>query len=540
MEHPDKKRATASAAAGGGKPEATRGFCPGGEGLQGGPLLREGHFNLAFASSGMGTFDWDISNDVRHFDEAFMHLAGLDPLRFSGSAEEFYSMIHPADRDYVRDSLARALQRGIYETEFRSVWPDGSLHHIAAQGKVTLDAQGQPSRLNGVAWDITQRKLDEEERRRFDERLNRTRALEALGVLVAGVAHNMNNVLAVIMGTASLRERAGAEGPDLEAYQTIGKVCRRGRDVVRSLIQFSRPTLSGQVPLALHPLVQEVAVLLENTTRNRVRIETVLAEEPLWIHGDAGSFNLALVNLCFNALEAMPEGGTLTLRTATAGADGVEVSVEDTGCGMDEDIMKHMLEPFFTTKDSSSGAGLGLSMVYGVIKAHGGTIAFTSRQGQGTEATIRLPRIPAPDRGAKAGGPERPHRVSRVLLVDDDEDVRFLMVRMLRKAGVDHVEAVESGAAALASLGSGELPDLVILDQNMPGMTGTQAMELIRERHPDLAILFSSGQPDLETCACLRQPRVGVISKPFTMAEIQARLEAFQSLGGVEDAPGLR
>jgi len=531
MEQPGKKGATESSAMGPEKPGVLQCFSQGAGGVQGLPLLREGHLNLAFSSSGMGTFDWDISIDVRHFDEAFLRLIGLDPLHFSGSAQEFYSVIHPADRDYVRDSLARALQRGTYETEFRAVWPDCSLHHIAAQGKVTLDARGEPSRLNGVAWDITQRKLEEEERRRFDERLNRTRALEALGVLVAGVAHNMNNVLAVILGTASLRERAGAGGLDLEAYQTIGKVCRRGREVVRSLIQFSRPTLSGQVPLALHPLVQEVAVLLENTTRNRVRIETAFAEEALWIHGDAGSFNLALVNLCFNALEAMPEGGTLTLRTAAAGADGVEVSVEDTGCGMDEDVMKHMLEPFFTTKDSSSGSGLGLSMVYGVIKAHGGSIAFSSRQGQGTEATIRLPRIPAPDPGTKAGDPQRPLRVSRVLLVDDDEDVRFLMARMLRKAGVDHVEAVEGGAAALASLGSGELPDLVILDQNMPGMTGTQAMALIRERHPDLPILFASGQPDLETWACLKQPRVGVISKPFTVAEIQARLEAFQSPG---------
>jgi len=493
--------------------------------------LAEERLALALSACGMGTFDWDIIRDVRHFDAAFHRLVGLPQEPFKGSEQEFYRVIHPEDRDRVRASLPRAVRDGHYETEYRAVRPDGSIRHIAARGKVVLDPQGRPARLNGVAWDITERKQAEEDLRRFEERAHRAQALEALGVLVAGVAHNLNNVLAVILGTASLREVLTADSADLDAYRTIGKVCQRGREVVKSLIQFSQPTLAVHAPFELHGVIREVAVLLENTTRNRVRIVQALADEPLWIHGEAGSFNLALVNLCFNAMEAMPGGGTLALRTAADGAGWVEVSVEDNGRGMTEEVRAHMLEPFFTTKDASSGAGLGLSMVYGVIKAHGGTVDIASQPGQGTSVKLRLPRIPAPGRCEPARAPGPAHGLGRVLLVDDEEDVRFLMARLLRKAGVAQVETAAGGAEALARLCAEPLPDVVILDQNMPGMTGIQAMARIRALHPDLPILFSSGQPGIADWDCLKRPRTGVISKPFTIEEIQEALALLAGKG---------
>ena len=490
---------------------------------------------LALASAGMGSFEWDIPRERRYFDAAFHRLMGLDPESFDGTREAFYAAIHPEDRDQVSASLHRALETGEYETECRAVWPDGSVHHIAARGRVYLDPQGRPDRLRGIGWDITRQKLAEEallrerrkadsERRRYQERLHRTQALEALGVLVAGVAHTLNNVLAVIMGTASLREQLATQEADLQAYRNIGKACRRGRDVVKSLIQFSQPTLSAQAPFELHGLIREVAVLLEHTTRNRVRIQADLDPQPVWVHGDAGSINLVLVNLCFNAMEAMPHGGTLTLATGLPAAGWVEVRVEDDGQGMTGEVLGRALEPFFTTKDASSGAGLGLSMAYGVVKAHGGTLDISSQPGAGTSVKVRLPRIPAPEPGEPERAQAPAHQLREILLVDDEEDVRFLMGRMLRKAGVPEVETAAGGAEALARLGSGSLPDLVILDQNMPGMSGAETMERIRSRFPDLPILFSSGQPDLENWERLRQPGVAVIAKPFTLEEIQAKL----------------
>jgi PAS domain S-box-containing protein len=495
--------------------------------------LIEERLNLALAASGMGTFDWDIPRDRRHFDAAFHRLVGLEADALDGGEAGFYRVIHPDDRAFVRASLARAQATGDFETEYRVIWPDGSVHHIAAKGRVLQDAQGQPLRLNGVAWDITGRIQAEADQRRFEERAHRAQAMEALGNLVAGVAHILNNVLAVALGTASLGEAQATQSEhaaDLEAYRTIGKVCQRGKEVVQSLIQFSQPTLAGQAPFDLQAVVREVVVLLGNTTRKHIRIVEALAETPMWVHGTAGSLNLALVNLCFNALEAMPDGGTLTLRTADPGDGRVEVYVEDTGRGMTEAVRQHMLEPFFTTKDKSIGAGLGLSMVYGVVKAHQGTLEISSRPGEGTSVQLRFPRIPDPALvepsrlGAQAA--QAPAcGLGRVLLVDDEDDVLVLVRRMLDRAGVAQVVTARRGEEALELLEAGLLPDLVILDQNMPGMTGVQAMTRIRALHPALPILFSSGQPDLAGWTCLRQGGVAVLSKPFTINEFREALD---------------
>ena len=485
--------------------------------------------SLATRSANLGTFDWDIPRDTRYFDETFHRLVGLDPERFDGSVQAFYRAIHPDDVEQVRSSLPRALAQGEYETEYRAVWPDGSTHHIAARGRVTLDDQGRPARLNGVIWDISAQKEAEAERRRYQERTVQAQKLEALGVMVAGIAHNLNTVLAVILGTVSLGGPGPGDALDPEACRRIAEACRRGRTVVKSLVQFSKPTLSTREPFELGPLMEEVRVLLENTTQNRVRVVTGLEGGPSWIQGDAGSINLALVSLCFNSVEAMPGGGVLTLRAAADG-DWVDLSVEDDGRGMPPEVLERAMEPFFTTKDASSGAGLGLSTVYGVIRAHGGTMVMASQPGRGTMVTLRLPRIPAPVRGGTAAPPPLSTCPRRVLLVDDEEDVRLLMSRMLTKAGVREVRTAAGGEEALADLRSGPLPDLVVLDQNMPGMTGLQTMVRMRELAPDLPILFSSGQPDLEEWECLRMPGVGAISKPFSLAEIQAKLAQFSGV----------
>jgi CheY-like chemotaxis protein len=233
------------------------------------------------------------------------------------------------------------------------------------------------------------------------------------------------------------------------------------------------------------------------------------------------------VNLCINAMDAMPNGGTLTFRTGILEGGWVEVSVEDNGAGMAPEVLAHALEPFYTTKEVGKGTGLGLSMTYGVVKAHGGTIDLSSQEGHGTSVKIRFPRVPAPTQSAAFNAPALPLGAMKVFLVDDEEDVRFLMTRMLKKAGVSQVKTYPGGKDVLEDLRSGELPDLVILDQNMPGMNGTQTLERIRRLHPELPILISSGQPDIEELDCFKRPKVAVISKPFNLEEIQAKLVEF-------------
>jgi PAS domain S-box-containing protein len=220
----------------------------------------------------------------------------------------------------------------------------------------------------------------------------------------------------------------------------------------------------------------------------------------------------------------------------------VEVTVRDTGTGMSPEVLAQAMDPFFTTKPPGQGTGLGLSSAQAVARAHGGSLVLRSAPGQGTTAILRLPGIRAPEPAARtpepasgipaAGGPP-----GHVVLVDDDEDVRILTARLLSRSGVERVETFGSGEAFLAQLDAGPAPTLVVLDQNMPGLTGDQVLARIRAGHPRLPVLISSGQPDLENWSAFRQPFTRVISKPFTLGEIQAKLAELAQAGWDLPAP---
>ncbi len=209
---------------------------------------------------------------------------------------------------------------------------------------------GKQHMLISMVTDITELKRKEEHDRLLGAQLQQAHKMESLGALVAGVSHNINNVLAIIMGTASLREQSAIDPSDVKAYKTIGRACARGRDVVRSLVQFAKPTISNQAPFELHMLIQELCTLLENTTSNRIKIIETFVDEPLWINGDAGTFNHALLNLSINSIDAMPNGGTLTFETSILKGNWVEVSVEDDGEGIAHDILAKVMEPFLALR----------------------------------------------------------------------------------------------------------------------------------------------------------------------------------------------
>ena len=488
----------------------------------------ENRYSAALNAIEDGLWDWHVSTGDAFFSASYYAMLGYDDVEFPACYEEWRKLVHPDDLERVEQGLRLSLAslQG-FSLDLRMKMKSGEWRWVSTRGKtIETDASGKTLRMVGTLTNLTAWKQAEEERRQLQERVSQAQKLEALGVLVAGVAHNFNNVLAAIMAGASAREILARDTKDQETYALINKACKRGRDVVKSLIQFAKPTLSTQMPLELHALITELRVLLENTTQDRIQILEAFAGEPVWVNGDGGSLSHALMNLCLNALDAMPNGGDLILRTFLPQPGWVEVSIEDNGEGMSPDILAHVTEPFFTTKEVGKGTGLGLSMTHGVVKAHGGTLGIVSVPGQGTTVKLRLPRIPAP---GSTPSPERPLSSQgslNVLLVDDDEDVRFLMARMLKNAG-HRVQSLASGEGALRSLGAGPLPDLIILDQNMPGMSGVQTLEKIRALRSDVPILISSGQPDIEEWACFKQPKVGVISKPFEMEELLVKMAQF-------------
>ncbi len=387
-----------------------------------------------------------------------------------------------------------------------------------------------PARLVVSHLDITGLRQAEEVRLQLERQLQRSQKMESLGSLAGGVAHDMNNVLGSILGMASMhQELHPADSPAQQAFSIIARACQRGGGLVRRLLDFARQDLTENKVVDLNILIQEEVQLLERTTLGRVQCITELAPDLPFIRGDSSALVHAVMNLCLNAVDAMPEGGELHLRTRPGSPGWVELEVEDTGTGMPLEVLERAMDPFFTTKPPDKGTGLGLSIVYSTVNAHQGTMELHSEPGQGTRVTLRFPTIDftatedvLPPKGV-SGGFCRP---MDVLLVDDDELIRATLEPVIRCLG-HRVTLASSGESALEFLAAGRVPQVVILDMNMPGLGGQGTLLLLRDRHPDLPVLLATGRVDQTALDLARTyPGVTLVPKPFSMRDLKEHLDA--------------
>jgi PAS domain S-box-containing protein len=397
-----------------------------------------------------------------------------------------------------------------------------------------LGARGEIIGAIGVVSDISEVRRAEQQQRKLEADLQQTQKLESLGSLAGGVAHDMNNVLAAIQAIAqTLQLTHAADAGLLEALGTIEKASTRGRDLVRGLTNFARKDLKEVQVLDLNALVREEMEILRRTTLQKVDLALELDEAQPQVRGERSSLVSALMNLCVNALEAMPEGGQLTLRTRCLAADQVELSVVDSGQGMAPEVLARAMEPFYTTKPVGQGTGLGLAMVYTTAKAHGGSVAIRSEPGRGTRVILQLPLLAAgPDPAALAEAePARSGRL-RILQVDDDELILASVPLMIEAFG-HRVSTATGGREALALLAGGLQADLLILDLNMPGMNGEETLREVRRLRPRLPVLLATGFLDAGTEAILQRDGLAwSIAKPFSMAELEAMFhEIAQAVG---------
>jgi len=397
---------------------------------------------------------------------------------------------------------------------------DGS--EFPAEVSARVISLGEESLALHFIRDITERKS-------LEARLQQSQKLESLGSLAGGVAHDMNNVLGAILGLASARrEGLDAADPMAASLDTIAAACVRGREVVRSLLYFARKDLAEPRPLDLNVLVRDMVQLLGFTTLKRVSLEMDLHEPLNRIVGDGGALSHALMNLCVNALDAMPGKGALRLATANLAGGGARVTVRDTGEGMPEVVLARAVEPFYTTKPLGKGTGLGLAMVSSTMRAHGGTLDIQSRPGHGTEVTLTFP-CPAGEPQALASNPAAPRPAQggllNILVVDDDELIRESLVPMLEILG-HSAQAAAGGLEAVAMFEGGLAVDLVILDMNMPGINGAETLTRIKALRPGQAVLMSSGFNDTEVNGLVSQHAgVHCIQKPFSMNELRRKLD---------------
>ncbi|WP_306602289.1 hybrid sensor histidine kinase/response regulator [Geothrix sp. 21YS21S-2] len=358
--------------------------------------------------------------------------------------------------------------------------------------------------------------------------LVQSQKMESLGFLAGGVAHDMNNVLGAILTLASVNlEVHEADSATHRAFETIVKAAERGTNVVKGLLSFARAGVVENRLLNLNDVVREEIKLLERTTLVKVRFELDLDPALRPMKGDAGSFAQVFMNLCINAMDAMPENGTLVLRTRNLPEQRIEAVVEDNGSGMTREVLDRALDPFFTTKGVGKGTGLGLSMVYSTVKAHHGQLELQSEPGRGTRVRMTFPACApaasAPVDGAEpraaAAGP-----VLDVLLVEDDEFMMSTLQNVLEYLGHTFTAAA-CGEEALARLGEGYRPDVVILDMNMPGLGGAGTLPRLRALCPGIPVLLATGRTDqdaLDLVAAYDQ--VTLMAKPFGIEELRYNL----------------
>ena len=467
--------------------------------------------------------------------------------------QTFLDMLGLATASLQGASLADLLEapgREIFLARYRAIFrdPQGKTLdlQLKRQGGAALDIrltgrrevggllEGSEAHLLAAVADVgaelkaeRERQGLEEQRALLEAQLHQTQKLESLGSLAGGVAHDMNNVLAAIQALGTVHCLQAPEGSDLRhGLETIIRACERGGVLVKGLLGFARKHLDQEQVLDLNALVREEAALLERTTFQRVRLDLDLEEPLVPVRGDPAALSHALLNLCVNAVDAMPAGGVLTLRTRNQAFTKVVLEVQDSGAGMAKAVLEKAMDPFFTTKPQGQGTGLGLAIVYGTVLAHGGTLELESTLGEGTLARISLPAClealePQPMAGMNPGR----EKALRVLLVDDDELLQVTWSQLMGFMGME-ATVVESGEHALAKLEAGLGVDVVVLDWNMPGLGGAGTLPRLRALRPGLPVIIATGATDADALAMpLALAGVQRIAKPFTFEELEAALD---------------
>jgi signal transduction histidine kinase/ActR/RegA family two-component response regulator len=397
--------------------------------------------------------------------------------------------------------------------------------------------------VSAVKFELSQRLRAETEGEKLREQLLHAQKMDAVGRLAGGVAHDMNNMLTSITTVGELLLEDGRlDDVGRDDVKSILGAARRGAALTRNLLAFSRRGKYASDVLDAGGLIDGARHLLAPTLPAEIELEVDLQDGDARVEGDANQLVQAIVNLCINAADAMPDGGVIRVRTALVKLEGSEahrravapgeylaLSVHDTGAGMDSETRRLAFDPFFTTKPEATTSGLGLAMVYGTARNHGGSAEVESRVGDGTTVTLHLPCV-AEGRGVESVAPpsgRRPDLSERtVLLVDDEPSVRAAAKRILERMGL-RVRAAENGRRAL-EVWTAEGPfDLVVLDMAMPIMGGKEFYFRLRRLAPEARVLVVSGfAADSEAREALAAGAMGFIEKPYTPTSLSRAVRA--------------
>ena len=473
---------------------------------------------FVLAATGLGLYQRDLTTNRSTSSRSLTTLLELgdDP-----TLEELRQRLNPDDREALIAATDRALaDRADYHVDVKVTLASGAVRDIYARGRVTTDAQGKPERLMGAFIDVTERRL-------LEAQLRQAQKMEIIGRMSSGVAHDFNNLLTVIAGYARFIEPELTSEVTQKDLAEILKAVDRATSLTRQLLVFSRKRARELTVFDVNALITDLASMTRRLLGEHVTLITALDPAAPPIHADRGQVEQALLNLAINARDAMPRGGELRISTrAVADATGswTSIAVTDTGTGMSPAVRAQIFEPFFTTKPEGKGTGLGLATVLAIVNECGGRISVESAPGQGATFAIVLPATSAHlteraiDRTIAIGGTER------ILLVEDDEDVRELSQSILARAGYA-VRTAASVDEAIAILDH-EPIDAMVSDVMIAGGTGWDIFRQAARTRPDLRVLFVSGYAldTLDTQSL--GTHAAFLPKPFTTASLLQRLRS--------------
>ncbi len=472
--------------------------------------------------------------------------AGVELFGYS-SKEELLSIdiprdlyAYPQDRKKFVDIVDRTGYARDYEVHMKR--KNGERLTVLITSTAMRDKTGRLTAFRGIIRDVTERK-------RLEEQLLQSQKMEAVGQLAGGIAHDFNNILTAVTGYSGMVLKKLRDDDPLKLYvEHIRAAAEQAASLTHSLLAFSRKQVMNPRPVALNEIVNKVEKLLFRLIGEDIELRTVLAKGELTIVADSVQIEQVLINLATNARDAMPGGGSLTIETweqvmaaeAARRHNGMRpgsyavMTVTDTGTGMTDSTRQKIFEPFFTTKEVGKGTGLGLAMVYGIVKQHEGTIAVSTTPGQGTVFTVYLPLV-----GRRPERPDNPRfepvmgGSETVLLGEDNDMVRFMTKSLLNDAGYTVLEAADGEEAVNCFSENRDHIDLLILDVIMPKKNGRDVYEDVRSMRPGVKVLFTSGYTaDIIRTKGVIEEGLNFLQKPAAMGELLRKIRA------ILDAPG--
>ena len=501
-------------------------------------------YEAAVVSAGNVLYDLDLDTHEVVWGGNTHGVLGYEPHEL-GDADAWLACVHPKDLGKIKSQITEVApgEQQTHTLEYRLRRKDGVYIDVEDTGRVVRLPHGKAGRAIGFLKDVTERKRAEAERVGLDAQLREAQKMEALGTMAGGIAHDFNNILGAILGYGELAEADTPAGSrQRQQLSAIMDAGRRGKALVEQILTFARRGAREKRAVELWPVVSELRDLLVASTPANVTIRVEVDDPHAGVVADATHMHQLLMNLCINAVQAMPEGGQLVIGL---GSERVErpralsqghlqpgphavLSVRDEGIGIAPEVAARMFEPFFTTKGQGRGTGLGLALVQAIVADQGGAIHVETKPGEGTLFKVYLPAARKSDMVAEKRAAETPRGSGEtVLVVDDDPAVLAMTEDMLARLGYEPV-GFESSVKALEAFGARpERFDVVLTDELMPDLTGTQLAMKLRALRPEVRVVIASGYGGPELRSRARNAGVSqVIDKPYESSTIAQALAA--------------